>query len=47
MCKERDEIYLEQIGVEGVADGGESDKWIAVRKKAEELIALINDVLVS
>ena len=47
MCKERDEIYLEQIGAEGVADGGESDKWIAVRKKAEELISLINDVLVS
>ena len=47
MCKERDEIYLERADGATIAGNGDADKWIAVRRKAEELIALINDVLVS
>lgn len=47
MCKENGETYLERIGVSDSAEHESADKWIAVRRKAEELVALINDVLVS
>ena len=44
MNKEKDEVYLKAIGTDEESSI-EADKWINVRRKAEELIALINDTL--